>query len=68
LKGAAVRNSTTPPKTLLLLLLRKMIQEEVKRVRSLKIGVNTSGKASAQILHPPLGDDSSPSGYNAVGR
>jgi hypothetical protein len=30
--------------------------------------VNTSGKASAQILHLPLGDDSSPSGDNAVGR
>jgi hypothetical protein len=29
---------------------------------------NTSGKASAQILHLPLGDDSSPSGDNAVGR
>jgi hypothetical protein len=30
--------------------------------------VNTSGKASAQILHLPLGDDSSRSGDNAVGR
>jgi hypothetical protein len=30
--------------------------------------VNTSGKASAQILHLPLGDDSSPSGDSAVGR
>jgi hypothetical protein len=30
--------------------------------------VNTSGKAGAQILHLPLGDDSSPSGDNAVGR
>jgi hypothetical protein len=30
--------------------------------------VNTSGKAIAQILHPPLGDDSSPSGDNAAGR
>jgi hypothetical protein len=30
--------------------------------------VSTSGKAGAQILHPPLGDDSSPSGDNAVGR
>jgi hypothetical protein len=30
--------------------------------------VNTSGKASAQILHLPLGDDSSPSEDNAVGR
>jgi hypothetical protein len=29
---------------------------------------NTSGKASAQILHLPLGDDSSPSGDNAAGR
>jgi TolA-binding protein len=32
------------------------------------VNVNTSGKASAQILHLPLGDDSSPSGDNAVGR
>jgi hypothetical protein len=30
--------------------------------------VNTSGKAGAQITHIPLGDDSSPSGDNAVGR
>jgi hypothetical protein len=30
--------------------------------------VNTSGKAGAQILHLPLGDDSSPSGDSAVGR
>jgi hypothetical protein len=30
--------------------------------------VNTSGKAGAQILHLLLGDDSSPSGDNAVGR
>jgi hypothetical protein len=30
--------------------------------------VNTSGKASAQILHLPLGDDSSPLGDNAAGR
>jgi hypothetical protein len=30
--------------------------------------VNTSGKAGAQILHLPLGDDSSPLGDNAVGR
>jgi hypothetical protein len=30
--------------------------------------VNTSCKAGAQILHLPLGDDSSPSGDNAVGR
>jgi hypothetical protein len=28
--------------------------------------VNTSGKAGAQIPHLPLGDDSSPSGDNAV--
>jgi hypothetical protein len=35
---------------------------------SLRGCVNTSGKASAQILHPPLGDDSSPLGDNAVGR
>jgi hypothetical protein len=33
-----------------------------------KFNVNTSGKASAQILHLPLGDDSSPSVDNAVGR
>jgi hypothetical protein len=30
--------------------------------------VNTSGKSSAKILHLPLGDDSSPSGDNALGR
>jgi hypothetical protein len=30
--------------------------------------VNTSGKASAQIIHPPLGDESSLSGDSAVGR
>jgi hypothetical protein len=30
--------------------------------------VNTSCKAGAQILHFPLGDDSSPSGDSAVGR
>jgi hypothetical protein len=30
--------------------------------------VNTSGKAGAQILNLPLGDDSPPSGDNAVGR
>jgi hypothetical protein len=30
--------------------------------------VNTSGKASAQIIHLPLGDDSSPSGDSAVAR
>jgi hypothetical protein len=32
------------------------------------IYINTSGKAGAQILHLPLGDDSSPSGDNTVGR
>jgi hypothetical protein len=32
------------------------------------LDANTSGKAGAQILHLPLGDDSSPSGDNAVGR
>jgi hypothetical protein len=37
------------------------------RYRRLPV-VNTSGKASAQIIHLPLGDDSSPSGDNAVGR
>jgi hypothetical protein len=30
------------------------------------VPVNTSGKAGAQILHPPLGDDSSPSGDSAA--
>jgi hypothetical protein len=30
--------------------------------------VNTSSKAGAQILHLPLGDDSSPLGDNAEGR
>jgi hypothetical protein len=30
--------------------------------------VNTSGKAGAQILYLPLGDDSSPSGDRAVSR
>jgi hypothetical protein len=30
--------------------------------------VNTSGKSGAQIPHPPLGDDSSPSGDSAVSR
>jgi hypothetical protein len=30
--------------------------------------VNTLGKAGAQILHLPLGDDSSPSGDNAASR
>jgi hypothetical protein len=30
--------------------------------------VNTSVKAGAQMLHLPLGDDSSPSGDNAVDR
>jgi hypothetical protein len=34
---------------------------------TMMVCVNTSGKASAQILHLPLGDDSSPSGDNAVG-
>jgi hypothetical protein len=36
-------------------------------LESVLVTVNTSGKASAQILHLPLGDDSSPSGDNAVG-
>jgi hypothetical protein len=35
--------------------------------RVIPIHVNTSGKASAQIFHLPLGDDSSPSGDSAVG-
>jgi hypothetical protein len=42
---------------------RKGIQDS-----ALRECVNTSGKAGAQILHPPLGDDSSPLGDNAVGR
>jgi hypothetical protein len=42
---------------------RKGIQDS-----ALRGCVNTSGKASAQILHPYLGDDSSPSGDNAAGR
>jgi hypothetical protein len=41
---------------------RKGIQDS-----ALRGCVNTSGKAT-QILHLPLGDDSSPSGDNAVGR
>jgi hypothetical protein len=32
------------------------------------LDVNTSGKAGAQILHLPLGDDPSPSGESTVGR
>jgi hypothetical protein len=42
---------------------RKGIQDS-----ALRGCVNTSGKAGAQTLHPPLGDDSSPSGDNTVGR
>jgi hypothetical protein len=38
------------------------------RDSALRVCVNTSGKAGAQILHLPLGDDSSPSGDKAVGR
>jgi hypothetical protein len=38
------------------------------RMRRATFSVNTSGKAGAQILHLPLGDDSSPSGDKAVGR
>jgi hypothetical protein len=33
-----------------------------------ELSVNTSSKAGAQILHSPLGDDSSPSRDNTVGR
>jgi hypothetical protein len=40
----------------------------VDRVEATENHVNTSGKAGAQIIHPPLGDDSSPLGDNAVGR
>jgi hypothetical protein len=39
-----------------------------KAATKTKKSFNTSGKASAQILHLPLGDDSSPSGDNAAGR
>jgi hypothetical protein len=44
------------------------INQKGIRDSALRGCVNTSGKASAQILHPPLGDDSSPSGDNAAGR
>jgi hypothetical protein len=44
------------------------INQKGIRDSALRGCVNTSGKAGAQILHPPLGDDSSPLGDNAVGR
>jgi hypothetical protein len=44
------------------------INQKGIRDSTLRGCVNTSGKAGAQILHLPLGDDSSPSGDNAVGR
>jgi hypothetical protein len=44
------------------------INQKGLRDSALRGCVNTSGKASAQILHLPLGDDSSPSGDSAVGR
>jgi hypothetical protein len=44
------------------------INQKGIRDSALRGCVNTSGKASAQILHLPLGYDSSPSGDNAVGR
>jgi hypothetical protein len=44
------------------------VNQKVMRYSASRGCVNTSGKASAQILHPPLGDDSSPSGDNVVGR
>jgi hypothetical protein len=43
-------------------------EDEARAVPDDEVTVNTSGKASAQILHLPLGDDSSPSGDNAAGR
>jgi hypothetical protein len=44
------------------------INREGIRDSALQGCVNTSGKVGVQILHLPLGDDSSPSGDNAVGR
>jgi hypothetical protein len=44
------------------------INQKGIRDSALRGCVNTSGKASAQIPHLPLGDDLSPSGDNAAGR
>jgi hypothetical protein len=42
------------------------INQKGIRDSALRGCVNTSGRTGAQILHPPLGDDSSPSGNSAV--
>jgi hypothetical protein len=44
------------------------INRKGTRDSTLRGCANTSGKAGTQILHLLLGDDSSPSGDNAVGR
>jgi hypothetical protein len=41
---------------------QKLLEMLVERSIRLKFGVNTSGKAGAQIPQLPLGDDSSPWG------
>jgi hypothetical protein len=41
---------------------------EVKKKVFHMVAVNISGKAGVQILHLPLGDDSSPSGDSVVSR
>jgi hypothetical protein len=46
----------------------QLINRKRTRDSALRGCINTSGKAGANILHLPLGDDSSPSGDNAVGR
>jgi hypothetical protein len=46
----------------------QLINRKGIRDSALRGCVNTPGKAGAKILHHPLGDDSSPSGDNAVGR
>jgi hypothetical protein len=40
----------------------QLINRKIIRYSALRGCVNTSGKAGAQILHLPLGDDSSPRG------
>jgi hypothetical protein len=40
----------------------KQLEDNSNELRELKVFVNTSGKAGAQIPHLPLGDDSSPWG------
>jgi hypothetical protein len=47
---------------------KQLINRKGIRDSALRGCVNTSGEASAQILHLPLGDDPSPSGDNAAGR